>query len=154
YYVLMLLFDHDAQPPSVGRDALFDEVPAFWSGARVGRIGIVQRRPDITSPNSTLLQSVFHEVIAENQSPARHAAPRFEGKATLPLSCARSLTPSDFPGDLQVGQAATGDTLQRERETPEVSQVTLVEREHALVQIAEQVERPDADVRPVEATLQ
>ena len=59
-----------------------------------------------------------------------------------------------MPGDFGVGEPAAGDRAEDGLESPVVGVVALVEREHPLVQVAEQVERLDADVGAVQAALE
>lgn len=58
------------------------------------------------------------------------------------------------PGEFGVCEPASGGEAQHGREASEVGQLALVESEHALVQVSEQVERLDADVGAVKATLE
>lgn len=56
--------------------------------------------------------------------------------------------------EFQVRHPATRHALQNEAEPSEVGQLALIEGEHALIEVAEQVERLDADVRAVQPALQ
>ena len=66
------------------------------------------------------------------------------------MSYARSLVAREF----QVGEATASDLAQHGLEASVVVQVAQVEGKGALVEVAEQVERLDADVRAMQASLE
>jgi len=60
----------------------------------------------------------------------------------------------DLSGEFGVGQSPVSDRAKGVGEPAEVDHVAHVEREHPLIQVAEQVERLDGNVGAVQATLQ
>jgi hypothetical protein len=70
----------------------------------------------------------------------------------LPLPCLRWRR--RHPGQLGIGQALAHDTIADPREAPGIIIAPVVNAERFLIQIAEQVERLDADVGPTERPLE